>query len=108
MKESIDTEIFKALGEPQRVKLLAMLSSCCKPCTVTEMKECCPVDFSVVSRHLKTLKDANIVRSTKKGKEVFYTLNAKYMAGLFRQLAELFEACEDTTVNNSINKNKEE
>ena len=108
MNKSFNNEIFKALGDPQRIKLLMMLSSCCKPCTVTELNECCPVDFSVVSRHLKILKDAEIVVSTKKGKEVLYTLNADYMAGLFRNLAELFECCVDTSSDESTRNNKGE
>ena len=101
MKEPFDTNVFKALSEPQRKKLVLMLSSCCRPCTVSEMKECCPVDFSVVSRHIKTLKDANIVVSEKKGKEVYYELNHEYMAKLFRKLAELFEECGDRSSDDS-------
>ena len=106
MKNTLDCDVFKALGEPQRIKLLAMLSSCCEPRSVTEMKECCPVDFSVVSRHLKTLKDAKIVVAKKKGKEVHYELNSKYMAKLFRQLAELFEECGDSDDPKKANRGK--
>ena len=52
---------FRALGDPTRVVILAYLTEMCGPATVTEVDCCRPVDVSVVSRHLATLRDAGIV-----------------------------------------------
>ena len=47
---ALDAELFKALSDPTRLKLLACLAKCSRMCSVTEVAECCSVDFSVVSR----------------------------------------------------------
>ena len=59
----LDAELFKALGDPTRLLLLACLAKCARPCSVTEIAACCSVDLSVVSRHLALLERAAIVTS---------------------------------------------
>ena len=46
----LDVELFRALADPTRVRLLACLIKCGRGCTVGEVAECCAVDLSVVSR----------------------------------------------------------
>lgn len=72
-----------------------------KQTNVNDFKTCCDVDLSVVSRHLSVLKDAGVVSSEKKGKEVLYSLNGKQIAGLLRKLANQIEQSE---ANNTKNK----
>lgn len=89
----IDPEVFRALGDPNRVALLAHLGRRGRPTTVTEAAECCPVDLSVVSRHLAVLRRAGVVEWAKAGREVRYTLSPGLLAARLRSLADALEAC---------------
>jgi ArsR family transcriptional regulator len=53
--------------------------------------DCCSVDASVVSRHLKTLAQQGIVTSERKGREITYSLNKKEVARTLRELADKIE-----------------
>ncbi len=89
----LDAELFKALGEPTRLKLLSCLAKCGRPCSVTELTECCAVDLSVVSRHLGVLEKAGILSASKEGRAVFYTVRYKHLTEAFRSLAKAVETC---------------
>jgi ArsR family transcriptional regulator len=84
---------FKALGDPNRLALLTRLAGCCEPSTVTELSTCCPVDLSVVSRHLAILRDAGIVESRRSGKEVRYRVRFDVLSGSFRRIADAIDGC---------------
>ena len=89
----LEPRFFKALGDGNRIALLARLSSLCRPCTVSEIACCCPVDLSVVSRHLAILRDAGIVSAQRQGKEVHYTVRYDVLADTFRRIAAAIHAC---------------
>ena len=91
--ELLSPRFFKALGDPNRIAILTTLAGCCGPMTVSKVAECCPVDISVVSRHLAMLKDAGILEVTKRGKEVYYTVRFSTLAGLLRRIADAIDAC---------------
>jgi DNA-binding transcriptional ArsR family regulator len=84
---------FKALGDATRVRLLGCMSKCGRACSVSEVAECCHVDFSVVSRHLAMLERAGILRSSKEGRVVRYEVRFHDLALTMRSLAEAFEQC---------------
>jgi DNA-binding transcriptional ArsR family regulator len=84
---------FKALCEPNRLKIVSILSDCKTPLTVGQVAEKLPVDSSVVSRHLAILRDAGIVLARKRGKEVHYFLDTGKLIGSLRAIADAFEAC---------------
>lgn len=84
--------LFKALGDPTRLGLLAFLAAGGGERTVTELGGCCAVDLSVVSRHLHVLRDAGVVEARKRGKEVFYKVRATALAGVLRSLADALES----------------
>lgn len=89
----LDAELFKALGEPTRLKLLSCLAKCGRPCSVTELTECCNVDLSVVSRHLSVLEKAGVLAAEKQGRTVFYSVRYKHLTEAFRSLAKAVEGC---------------
>ncbi len=84
---------FKALCDPGRVAMLVRLAQCCKPCTVTEVADGCPVDVSVVSRHLAMLRDAGVLEAKRQGKEVYYTVRYSAIIETLRAIADCIEAC---------------
>jgi DNA-binding transcriptional ArsR family regulator len=88
----LDPDLFKALADPTRLRLLACLARCARPCSVTEVAQCCDVDFSVVARHLATLARAGVLSSTKRGRTVWYALRADDLADHLRELADALES----------------
>ena len=93
LDKALDADLFKALSDPTRIKLLACLAKCGRMCPVTEVAEWCSVDFSVVSRHLAMLADAGILDSNKNGRTVFYTVKYEGLSDSLRALADALDDC---------------
>ncbi len=89
----LDPTLFKALGDPTRLRLFGCLVKCGRACSVTELAACCSVDLSVVSRHLSLLEDAGILTATKKGRTVSYSVRFTDLAGSLRALADAIDSC---------------
>ncbi len=87
-------ELFRAIGDPNRMAILADLASCCGGSkTVGQVAREVPKDISVVSRHLATLRDAGVLRAERRGKEVHYFCCYEELVGALRSLADAIEAC---------------
>lgn len=84
---------FKALCDPTRLRILAELAEAGEPRTVSQVAGGLPVDLSVVSRHLATLREAGILESTKEGKEVRYTVRGGVLVATLREFATSIESC---------------
>jgi len=93
LEQWFSEKLFRALGDPNRIALLARLAQREGESTVSEVASCCAVDFSVVSRHLKTLRDAGVVSSEKRGKEVYYRVRFDELIHILRGLADALESC---------------
>ena len=65
-------EIFKALGHPARLAMVAALGKG-ERC-VCELQALVGLDMSTVSKHLSVLRSVGLVESDKRGKQVFYSL----------------------------------
>src|SRR5687768_9795040 len=89
----LDPALFKALGDPTRVSLLACIAKCGRGCSVSEVAECCSVDLSVVSRHLALLAQAGALEPTKEGRTVRYRVRYAELASALRGLADALEEC---------------
>jgi ArsR family transcriptional regulator, arsenate/arsenite/antimonite-responsive transcriptional repressor len=89
----LDPNLFKSLCDPTRLKLLACLAKCGRPCSVSEVAECCSVDLSVVSRHLSILENAGVLESAKEGRTVFYSVRYRQLSKTLHALANAIEAC---------------
>ena len=81
----------KAIGEFNRLSLVYKLCQCKTPQNVMCLCECCSVDASVVSRHLKILAQEGIVKLEKKGREKIYALDRKNVATKLREFANHIE-----------------
>ena len=89
-------QLFRALGEPTRVRLLDLLAERCRACSVSELGECLGVDLSVVSRHLALLRAAGVLRATKTGRNVLYEIQFDALAETLRGIADTLDrACDD-------------
>ncbi len=95
-------KVFKALGEPTRLKILRLLSV--RPMYVCELESVLGISQPRISQHLRVLKEATILRETKEAQKTFYMLNWDIMEGVIndfleflrvdiRQLLEFKEEC---------------
>jgi len=64
--------VFKALGHPTRLWMAERLAE--GELCVCELLADVDVDFSTISKHLAILKQAGVVASEKRGKQVYYRL----------------------------------
>jgi ArsR family transcriptional regulator len=69
------SELLKLVSEESRLKLLCILQTG-EHC-VCEMTEHVNLSQSLISHHLKDLKDAGLVTDTKRGLRVYYALTEK-------------------------------
>jgi ArsR family transcriptional regulator, arsenate/arsenite/antimonite-responsive transcriptional repressor len=86
-------KLFKALCDPNRLAILVRVAESCAPCTVSEVAECCPINLSVVSRHLAQLREAGILHAERRGKQVFYSARAQELVRTLRAIADAIERC---------------
>lgn len=96
LADLLDPRLFRALADANRLALLMRLAACGRPCSVGELNACCPVDLSVVSRHLAILRDAGALEAQKRGKEVFYRVRFERLVPLLRGIAGALEDCQCT------------
>ena len=94
----LEPDTFRALGEPSRAALLMLLAGTPGPRSVGELAAELPIDLSVVSRHLKVLKDVGVVTAERSGKEVRYRLACGDLVRMLRNLADALESCCPTGI----------
>ena len=74
-------DFFKILGDPTRTKILCALDN--NEMCVCDIANVLNMTKSSISHQLNTLRQNNIVRSQKIGKEVFYTLDDEHVTEVF-------------------------
>ncbi|MEQ8764875.1 MAG: metalloregulator ArsR/SmtB family transcription factor [Planctomycetota bacterium] len=62
----------KVLSDPTRLSVVRLLME--KPLTVSQLNETLQVEPTLLSHHLKVLRDAGLVESERSGKSVIYRL----------------------------------
>ncbi len=93
MHSLLRPEVFKALADETRLAVLARIAVADRAMTVSEIKDCCGIHLSGVSRHLSQLRQAGLVQAEKNGREVRYRLQAEDVIALLRGLADSLESC---------------
>lgn len=95
---------FHALSDPLRLKVLELLQQ--RELCVCELCEHLSVSQSKLSFHLKTLREAGLVRSRQEGRWIYYSLNLAQLVTLeqyladyrrFSQLVPARACCDPTT-----------
>lgn len=71
-------ELFKMFGDPTRAKILGCLQV--RDLCVGELAEVLGMSVSAVSHQLRVLRGAKLVKGTKEGKEVKYSLDDDHVA----------------------------
>lgn len=76
-------DIFKVLSDPTRIRILALLAH--EEMCVTCIAEGLNMTHSAISHQLRLLRSANLVKFSKEGKEVIYSLDDIHVLRLFDQ-----------------------
>lgn len=82
-------EIFKALADPTRLRILYLLAYAGKELCVCEFVDSLEEPQYNVSRHLRVLRQAGLLKERKEGRWVYYSLkeeHERFKRALFRFL----------------------
>jgi ArsR family transcriptional regulator, arsenate/arsenite/antimonite-responsive transcriptional repressor len=71
---SDDAGLFKALGDPHRLTMLATLARTDDEVCVCDFTSALPLNQPTVSHHLKILRDAGLITCERRGTWVYYRL----------------------------------
>lgn len=86
-----DAELFRALCEPVRLKIISRLMQLGRA-DVAAIAKGFSQDRSVISRHLHILKSTGIVVASPEGRHVFYHLDGPELANRLRQMSDEIRA----------------
>ncbi len=75
-------ELFKALGDPARVKIVNLLATSDEPVCVCALTEPLGLTQPTVSHHLKKLTDAGLLEREQRGVWAYYTIDPEASARL--------------------------
>src|SRR5690554_7099587 len=84
--ESKVSKLFKTLSDPTRIKILYLLND--KALTVTEIHTTLNMSQTAVSHQLKVLRDINLVKAKRDGKNIYYSLADSHVYEIFNQAIE--------------------
>ncbi|MGO1470212.1 MAG: ArsR/SmtB family transcription factor [Tissierella sp.] len=77
------SKIFKALGDSSRLKIVYILSK--SPLCVCDIADVLDMTQSLVSHHLRTLRDLKLVKFKREGKQVIYSLDDEHVLELLKE-----------------------
>ena len=75
-------EVFKALGDEARVRIVNVLATSAQPVCVCELVEPLGLSQPTVSHHLKKLTDAGMLERAQRGRWAYFSLKAEAVAKL--------------------------
>jgi ArsR family transcriptional regulator, arsenate/arsenite/antimonite-responsive transcriptional repressor len=73
-------ELFKALSDPARVRIVNVLAATDEPVCVCELIGPLGLAQATVSHHLKKLTDAGLLDREERGKWAYFSINSEAMA----------------------------
>lgn len=76
-------ELFRALSDPSRVRIISALVE--GEMHVGAIAEAVGISESAVSHHMRGLRQMRLVRSRKKGRQVFYFLHDEHIIDLYKR-----------------------
>jgi transcriptional regulator, ArsR family len=82
------SEIFKALGDETRTKILYLLSL--EELCVCNLAQILDISVPAVSHHLRLLRALRLVKYRREGKTVCYSLDDEHIVNMIRQAQEHF------------------
>src|SRR5690554_1015667 len=85
------SNLFKVLSDPTRIKIIYLLKD--NTLSVNEIKDRLNMTQSAISHQLRVLKDINLVKYERSGKNIIYSLSDNHVYEIFNQAIE--HVCEE-------------
>lgn len=85
--------VFAALGDPTRLGVVELLSDG-QPRSIHDLSSASPISRQAMTKHLRVLEQARLVRSTRYGREVRFCLEQQALAEASAFLAKVAEQWE--------------
>jgi ArsR family transcriptional regulator len=85
-------ELFKALGDPARVKIVNVIATAAEPVCACEFNDALELSQPTVSHHLKKLTEAGLLEREQRGKWAYFSLKRDAVDKL-AVVADLKGAC---------------
>ena len=85
-------ELFRALGDPARVRIVNVLATSGEPVCVCNLVEPLGLSQPTVSHHMKKLLDVGLVEREQRGRWAYFSLRSEAVRTL-AAVADLQEAC---------------
>lgn len=87
-QETVDeaSRIFKALGDPTRIKILYLLSQ--EECSVNHIAEVLSMSQSAVSHQLSSLRHLRLVKFRREGNTFIYSYDDDHVISILHQVIE--------------------
>lgn len=73
----MQNKVFKALAHPDRRKVLSLLRS--GPMLAGDLAERFDSSWPTMSRHIKVLKDADLISAERQGNQILYRINTSVL-----------------------------
>lgn len=83
------SDFFKIFGDSTRIKILVALDR--EPLCVGEISEVLSMTNSAVSHQLKVLRQGNLIKSERRGKNVYYALADSHVRDIIEKALEHLE-----------------
>lgn len=91
-KVVIMSEVFKALGDPTRLRIIRMLASKMEDnLCVIDLAKKLGITQPAVSQHIKVLKSIDILKPNRKGFRIHYSIDADVLNTYKKDIDELFK-----------------
>ncbi len=93
-------EVFKALGDTQRLRIIRMLASGMeKRLCVADLAEKLGITQPAASQHIKVLKNIGILDPNRKGYHVYYNINTVVLSDYKKAIDEMFKMAFESCPN---------
>jgi DNA-binding transcriptional ArsR family regulator len=97
-------DVMFALSAPGRLRILSLLRE--RPYTVWELMAALGMEQSTVSHQLRVLREHNLVRATKLGRQRVYALNGERVAALLDDAVDHVMRLSGTAVSKRAEKRR--
>ena len=87
--------VFAALGDETRLRLVSRLCDG-GPMSITRLAVGFPITRQAITKHLRVMEDAGLVRSTQQGRESIWQLEQKRLAEARRHLRTISAKWDET------------
>ncbi len=88
------SNFFKCLDDETRQKIILLVSQDGNGgMRASDIASHFSLDRTTVSHHLTMLRDNNLLKQTKQGKERYYSVNTDYVIGALEKMVDILKSC---------------